>query len=568
MKNRPTPSVFEKLESRTLFSGLTAASIVPHPPREPKIAALSTVTGSGLTGEYFIGNNFQTPVVVRTDSRINFDYKSGRPDLDLPKGVFTTRWTGTIVPATTATYTFYTDANSGTRVIVNGTTVIDNFTSQTSSVSQGTIALTGGQSYSIEVDYVSLAKGPAKMQLLWSTDAIKKQLVPKSALFPDSSVALPATALLGTYYLGGDFQTQVMTRTDSQIRFNWDTGTPDPTIPDHTPFSVRWTGDITAPTTGKYVFRSITDDGVRLFVNGTEIIKDWNVHSAQSDYGSITLTAGQIYPVTMEYFQNGAGHTSAKLLWKVPGKAGEPFVPFTLPIPAPAATTIVSATGVSTSEIDLTWNDVANETGFTILRSLDGGATFTQLATVARGVTTHHDTGLTAATSYEYEIVATDAGGSSPASAPATGTTLSLLPAAPQNLAATTASDTQINLQWNDVANETGFIVQKSLDGSTGWTEIGTTAMGVTTFPAAGLTASTQYFFRVIAVNSAGDSGPSNIANATTSAAPPAYTGLTTLYGLTTAGNAYSIDTATGASTEIGTLSFGNQCGWTRSDHR
>lgn len=97
--------------------------------------------------------------------------------------------------------------------------------------------------------------------------------------------------------------------------------------------------------------------------------------------------------------------------------------------------------------------------------------------------------------------------------APSTGTA----PAAPNGLLATTVSASQINLTWNDNAsNETGFVVERSADGSTGWASIATPGTNVESYSNTGLTAATTYYYRVHAVNAAGNSGNSNTANATT----------------------------------------------------
>ena len=67
---------------------------------------------------------------------------------------------------------------------------------------------------------------------------------------------------------------------------------------------------------------------------------------------------------------------------------------------APAAPTNLSATAVSSSQINLTWTDNAsNESGFRIERSADG-ATFTEIGVVTANVTTYADTSLSAATQY------------------------------------------------------------------------------------------------------------------------------------------------------------------------
>jgi hypothetical protein len=100
-------------------------------------------------------------------------------------------------------------------------------------------------------------------------------------------------------------------------------------------------------------------------------------------------------------------------------------------------------------------------------------------------------------------------------------------PAAPSNLVATALSSTQIGLTWTDNQGagpdaETGFELVRATDS-------GFTANVVTTTPAANatsatsgsLTPSTTYYYRIRAVNAAGNSAYSNTASATTDAAPP-----------------------------------------------
>jgi hypothetical protein len=93
------------------------------------------------------------------------------------------------------------------------------------------------------------------------------------------------------------------------------------------------------------------------------------------------------------------------------------------------------------------------------------------------------------------------------------------VPAAPSGLAVSAASSSQLNLTWTDVASETSYKIQRSIDGVS-FTQIATTSAGVTSYSNTGLTASTKYYYRVIASNSVGDSGFSNIASATTLSAP------------------------------------------------
>ncbi|MCA4900649.1 MAG: fibronectin type III domain-containing protein, partial [Cytophagales bacterium] len=184
------------------------------------------------------------------------------------------------------------------------------------------------------------------------------------------------------------------------------------------------------------------------------------------------------------------------------------------------APTTLTAVAASATQINLTWADVStNETGFQIERSLASATGFTVVGTTAANVVSFDNTGLTAGTQYFYRIRAINATGNSAYTAEANATA-SLI--APTTLAAVAASATQINLTWVDAsANETGFQIERSLASATGFTVVGTTAADVVSFANTELTAGTQYFYRIRAVNATGNSAYTAEANATTSLVAP-----------------------------------------------
>jgi uncharacterized delta-60 repeat protein len=93
----------------------------------------------------------------------------------------------------------------------------------------------------------------------------------------------------------------------------------------------------------------------------------------------------------------------------------------------------------------------------------------------------------------------------------------SVAPAAPSTFTATPVSRSQIALHWTDNAtNETGFKIEQSRDGSSGWRQIATVAANVTSYTHSRQPAATTFYYRVRATNAAGDSAYSNIASATT----------------------------------------------------
>jgi len=110
----------------------------------------------------------------------------------------------------------------------------------------------------------------------------------------------------------------VLTRTDKQINFNW-TGKPAEEVNEDM-FSVRWTGEVVAPKSGKYTFDVISDDGVRFFVDGKLLINDWSNHAAQTYAAELELTAGKTYNIKVEFYDNG-GDAVCSLGWKVPGQS-------------------------------------------------------------------------------------------------------------------------------------------------------------------------------------------------------------------------------------------------------
>jgi hypothetical protein len=140
------------------------------------------------------------------------------------------------------------------------------------------------------------------------------------------------------YYTGMNFETFALTRTDSQIDFDWgDPGGPDPAVGDDN-FSVRWTGEVEAAFTETYTFYPRTDDGVRLYVDGQLLVDHWVDRSATEDKATIDLVAGNTYSLVMEYYENGGGAV-AELSWSSPHTAKQiiPQAALSLPLKASSA---------------------------------------------------------------------------------------------------------------------------------------------------------------------------------------------------------------------------------------
>lgn len=112
-------------------------------------------------------------------------------------------------------------------------------------------------------------------------------------------------AAIGSHLAGSP----LATRTDSTINFNSASGWPNTLIPGigTTSYSVRWSGQFLAPATATYTFYTTSDDGVRFSINGQTLIDNWTDHGPTTNSTTVTLTAGQSYPIVLEFYQNGAG---------------------------------------------------------------------------------------------------------------------------------------------------------------------------------------------------------------------------------------------------------------------
>lgn len=122
--------------------------------------------------------------------------------------------------------------------------------------------------------------------------------------------------LKGEYFNGPNFEQKVMTRTDAQINFDWNWESPGPGVPREY-FSVRWTGKLYAPTTGKYRFSATVDDGVRVWVNGRKVIDEWRKQDDSQFVGEIALNGHQLYDLKVEYYNDWKGSVIS-VYWELP----------------------------------------------------------------------------------------------------------------------------------------------------------------------------------------------------------------------------------------------------------
>jgi hypothetical protein len=146
-------------------------------------ACLSGQCG-GISGQYFNSVDFNALVLTRVDPNINFDWMAGGPDPSVKSDLFSVRWTGTLTPAFTETYTFYLASSDGNRLFLDDAPVINDFVDHVATMEDtGTRALQAGHAYPLKLEYYE-RYGNASVTLSWSSPSQARQVIPTGAFSP------------------------------------------------------------------------------------------------------------------------------------------------------------------------------------------------------------------------------------------------------------------------------------------------------------------------------------------------------------------------------------------------
>jgi YVTN family beta-propeller protein len=132
--------------------------------------------------------------------------------------------------------------------------------------------------------------------------------------------------LVGQYFNNTGLTGSPAVTVTQAVDFDWGTAAPRTKVNANV-FSVRWSGTLEPQATGTYKFQTVSDDGVRLWVNGVLLTNDWTLHSAKTTTtANINLVAGQRYSIKMEYYEN-QGSAVARLRWLTPGNDAVVAIP-------------------------------------------------------------------------------------------------------------------------------------------------------------------------------------------------------------------------------------------------
>ncbi|MFO7698642.1 MAG: PA14 domain-containing protein [Anaerolineae bacterium] len=295
-------------------------------------------------GEYYGNVDLAgTPVLVRNDATIAFEWGANAPAPGVPADRFSVRWTQVLTFAQ-GPYRFVTRADDGIRLYVDERPVIDAWDSTGDRTFDGYVWLSAG-THTVRVEF-------------------REHL--GNALAHMSYHALTAFGgWRGEYYPNPDLAgTPAFMRDDNELAFNWGTAAPAVVMPADN-WSARWTRQVPL-NAGLYRFSAYADDGVRYYLDGVRIIDAW-IDSPGASHQVELIVSGGLHTLQIEYYERG-GNAAITAGWALvttptavptltPTRTGTPT-----PTATPTNTPTVTATATPTETPVGTYTPTATAT--------------------------------------------------------------------------------------------------------------------------------------------------------------------------------------------------------------
>ena len=194
-------------------------------------------------------------------------------------------------------------------------------------------------------------------------------------------------------------------------------------------FGYIWTGYINIPVAGTYKFQTSSDDGSALWFNtltptGTPTVNNDGLHGTTAVNSAAIVLQPGVYPICIEYFQNGGG-SAMTASWSSTQLFGNSnFVPiaskyfaanYTPAGTAPAKPTQILSSAIAYNKVNVSWVDNSNnETGFEVYRAISLGGPYQIVKTAPASATSMVDSlGLASSTKYYYKVQAVNQYGGS-----------------------------------------------------------------------------------------------------------------------------------------------------------
>ncbi|MFT6407608.1 MAG: fibronectin type 3 domain-containing protein, partial [Arenicella sp.] len=272
----------------------------------------------------------------------------------------------------------------------------------------------------------------------------------------------------------------------------------------------------------------VSEDGSRVFWAGvalnSSLETEWGINDivySTTDDGRYAFSNAAIYDVNlrrqvlaMPTNTNVSGYNSNSK--KLVTQVGDGFRFDQLTTPVSLSTPIIAARKPTSDSVELIWTDDSLEMQFFLQQRLAGTSNWADIHISVANVTKWTALNLNGSSAYEFRVRASAANYSSAWSNIVTITPDSSSPTVPLLFQPTEIS-TGVSLSWSNASNETGYELQRSLNGTDGWALIALGETEATAYIDLNVDENTTYYYRVKALGISAESSYSSIVNITTS---------------------------------------------------
>ncbi len=107
----------------------------------------------------------------------------------------------------------------------------------------------------------------------------------------------------------------VVSRVDAEVNFHWTLFPPDTSLANDQ-YSVKWTGQLTAPESGRYQIGLDGNDGYRLYLNNVLLIDEWHKQTYRTSLVNYLFEKDKLYDIRIEFYEP-SGNAHIRLVWNV-----------------------------------------------------------------------------------------------------------------------------------------------------------------------------------------------------------------------------------------------------------
>jgi hypothetical protein len=286
---------------------------------------LSNFSIAGESGNY-VANDKTFPVTV-TGGNLNLTFSTLSTTTNSAEITGIEILPAPVAPAISSVAPASASASGGTRVTLTGTNFVNGAAVSLGGVVAANVVVASSTSISATVPAHAagvvdvVVKNPNGQTATKTNGFI---YLSDQAVTDLQSSLTTVRGLIGSYFNNANLSgTPNFQRLDNQVNLNWGSNGPPGFNKDN--FSVRWVGTLTPPANGTYSICTNSDDGVRLWINGSLLVDSWVGQPVTRHCADVPLTTDAHYPIKYEYFE-GTGNASVQLLWSGPGLSGTSII--------------------------------------------------------------------------------------------------------------------------------------------------------------------------------------------------------------------------------------------------